>query len=150
MKLNPYLNFDGNCREAMVFYHSCLGGEIAFIVTYADMPPGEDGPPEEGCAGAEFDMEKMGSLIAHMRLEVGDVVIMASDCPPGAYEQAAGTTCALQADSMEEAQRIFDALSQGGQVFMPFGPTSWAEAFGMFKDKFGIPWMVNFEGRKAA
>ncbi|WP_417449310.1 VOC family protein [Kordiimonas sp.] len=149
MKLNPYLNFNGNCRAAMEFYHKCLGGEIAFAVTYADMPQSDDSDAHGGCA-VEVDMAQMGDMMAHMRLEAGEVVIMASDCPPAAFEAAAGTTCALQVDSVAEAARIFAALSEGGQVFMPLGPTDWAEAFAMFKDKFGIPWMVNYEGSKAA
>ena len=65
------------------------------------------------------------------------------------FEAAAGTTCALHPDTLAEAERLFAALSEGGVVMMPFGPTAWAEGFGMFTDRFGIPWMVNFEGSKA-
>jgi PhnB protein len=148
MKLNPYLNFDGTCREAMEFYQTCIGGEIEAAITYGDMPAPEPSDNPAGCAEG-MDMSACAHLMAHMRLVAGDLVLMASDCPPGMFEAAAGTACSLQVDDPADAKRVFDALSAGGMVFMPFGPTDWAEAFGMFKDKFGIPWMVNCEGNKA-
>lgn len=148
MKLNPYLNFDGTCREAMEFYQSCIGGEIEAAITYGDMPAPEPGDNPAGCAEG-MDMSKCAHLMAHMRLVAGDVVLMASDSPPGMFEAAAGTACSLQVDDPADARRVFEALSEGGMVFMPFGPTDWAEAFGMVKDRFGIPWMVNCEGNKA-
>ena len=148
MKLNPYLNFDGNCREAMEFYQSCLGGEIEAAITYGDMPAPEGDAAADGYV-PQMDMSKLAHLMAHMRLVAGDVVLMASDCPPGTYEAPAGTTCSLQVDRPDDARRVFDAMSAGGEVVMPLGPTDWAEAFAMFRDKFGIPGMVNCEGNKA-
>ena len=148
MKLNPYLIFNGNCREAMEFYAKCIGGELEAMITFGDMPADDNPDHQEGCGG-DADMAQFSHFIAHACLVKGDVMLMASDCPPQMFEAAAGTSCSLHPDTRDEAERLFAAMSEGGTVTMPFGPTSWAEAFGMFKDKFGIPWMINFEGDKA-
>ncbi len=144
MKLNPYLNFDGNCREAFEFYQKCLGGEME-VLTYGDMPADENPDAPEGCAPPEA-MAECADLVAHVCLTFGDAVLMASDCPPGFYEAPAGTVCSLQIPDPVEGKAVFERLSEGGMVKMPFGPTVWAKGFGMFNDKFGIPWMVNCEG----
>ncbi len=131
MKINAYLNFNGNCEAAFRFYESCLGGQIVMMMTHGDSPI--EAPP---------GWEKM---IIHARLIVGDAVLMGSDAPPDQYNGAHGFSVSVVVDTAEEADRVFAALSEGGSVHMPIGETFWAVRFGMLIDKFGIPWMINCE-----
>jgi len=133
MQLISYLHFNGNCRQAFEFYNAVLGGNIVATVTYGDMPGPEPCP------------EATRNLVAHVRLIVGDAVLMGSDSPPEMYGKPDGLSITLMADNVEDADRLYTGLSDGGNVFMPIQETSWAERFGMFTDKFGIPWMVCFE-----
>ena len=133
MQLNPYLNFNGQCESAFKFYEKCLGGEITAMLTFESSPMAEQTPPE------------WHDKIMHARLTVGETVLMASDAPPGRYEETKGMSIALNTDKPEEAERIFAALSENGTVQMPIQPTFWAARFGMLVDQFGIPWMVNCE-----
>jgi PhnB protein len=133
MQLISYLHFNGNCRHAFENYNKVLGGNIVATVTYGDMPGPEPCP------------EANRNLIAHVRLIVGNAVLMGSDSPPEMYGKPAGLSVTLMADSVEEAERLYAGLSDGGNVFMPIQETGWAERFGMFTDQFGIPWMVCFE-----
>jgi PhnB protein len=135
MKVNAYLNFNGNCRDAMGFYAEVLGGKL-FIMTFEDGGAGDFVP-------AEF---KNG--VMHANLEIGDQVIMASDAPGEMYAQPQGTSVCIHPDSLADAEKIFAALSAEGQVVMPFAETDWAEGYGMCKDRFGTPWMLNFTGKK--
>ncbi|WP_286830395.1 MULTISPECIES: VOC family protein [Kordiimonas] len=148
MKVNPYLNFDGTCREAFEFYKDVLGGEIVMITTYGDMPPPEEGSEmEENCGGMPIAGD-VADRLAHVRLVFGDgAVLMGSDCPPGMASQERSTSVALQVTSAAEGERIFNALAEGGNVFMLYAQTFWAERFGMAVDRFGVPWMVNFENQ---
>lgn len=133
MQALPYLNFNGNCREAFEFYAQTLGGEIVATHTYAEMPP-EHCPP-----GA-------GDRIMHMSLAFGDGRLMASDCPPGMpHETMSGIWVSLNPATVADGERIFNAFAEGGAAVMPFGPTFWAAGFGMVKDRFGTPWMINCE-----
>ncbi|WP_197468522.1 VOC family protein, partial [Alcanivorax sp. HI0083] len=86
----------------------------------------------------------------HVCLQGDGIVLMGSDCPPEYFEKAQGTTLSVQADSVKEAETLFAALAEGGEIKMPMEETPWAERFGMCNDRFGIPWMVNFDGSKAA
>jgi PhnB protein len=138
MQLINYLHFNGTCRQAFENYNKILGGNIVATVTYGDMP----GP--EPCAEANRN------LIAHVRLIVGDAVLMGSDSPPEMYGKPERCSVALMADSVEEAERLYTGLADGGNVFMPIQETAWAERFGMFTDRFGIPWMVCFEKPRAS
>jgi PhnB protein len=135
MQLANYLFFDNQAGAAFDFYARCLGGEVAMKVTFGDMPGPSDLPPE-----AE-------DLIAHVRLQVGDAVLMGSDwCTPPdgeAYPGIHGNAVSLSVDKPEEAERLFEALSEGGKVTMPITETSWALRFGMFTDRFGAKWMIN-------
>ena len=135
MQLVSYLFFDKQAGEAFDFYAKCLGGEVAMKVTYGDMPGPSELPPETR------------NLIAHVRLQVGDAVLMGSDwCTPqggGTYPGIHGNAVSLSVDTPEEAERLFHALSDGGEVTMPITETSWALRFGMFTDRFGAMWMVN-------
>lgn len=129
MKLIPYLMFrEGKCREAFAFYAKALGGEIVSSVTYGDMGP--DVP------------EHMRPLVANIHLHIGGASIMGSDAMENADGQAT-TSVNIEVDSVEEAERVFDAMSEGGLVRMPMAETAWARRFGMVDDRYGQPWMVN-------
>ncbi|MGY2202302.1 VOC family protein [Pseudomonas gingeri] len=135
MRIIPYLTFNGHCKEAFALYKKVLGGEV-FSMSFAEAP-------------AEVGMPKDANLILHACLTVGGFSLMASDCPPGQlYHKPQGVSVSLNVDSAAEARRLFDGLSTGGKVFMPLEKTFWAESFAMFEDRFGIAWMVNYEGKK--
>lgn len=139
MKFNPYLNFDGNCREAFDFYAKTLGGEIMFSMTFADMP--EEEQDGEACGGAEMP-EGMDDKIMHVSMEVGNITLMGSDAP-GEYVKPQGMHVAINLDTPEEAERVYKALSEGGEIIMPIQETFWAQRFAMFTDRFGTPWMID-------
>ena len=130
MKINPYLNFDGQCAEAFRFYARVLGGTLE-MRTFGDSPMAGEAPPE------------MRDRVVHVRLEVGDQVLMGSDSPPEHFQKPQGLWISLQIDRVADAERVFHALAEGGAVAMPFEKTFWATRFGMVTDRFGTPWMVN-------
>jgi PhnB protein len=130
MKVNTYLNFGGNCAEALRFYEEHLGGKITMMMTYDQMPEPKNFPP---------GMEKS---VLHARIELGDAALMASDGPPERVEPMRSAYICLNVDSIDEAERIHGLLSDGGEVFMPMGETFYAHRFSMLRDKFGIAWMV--------
>jgi PhnB protein len=134
MNAAPYLNFNGNCREAFEFYAKTLNGNIDAMFTHGETPAAEHVGPEQQ------------ETIMHARMTAGDVVLMGSDAPIGVPVSAGGMYISLHVDSAAEADRIFGALSDGGKVIMPIEKTFWAERFGMLNDRYGTPWMVNFAG----
>ncbi len=140
MKLIPYLMFfNGDCRAAFDFYAGALGGEIVASITYGDMPSSPDQPPLP---------EEAKSQIAHVNLVVGGASIMGGDSIMGCNgsEKIDGrndTTVNIEVETIEEAERVFAALSAGGNVQMPLTETFWSHRFGMFEDRYGKPWMVN-------
>lgn len=147
MQVNAYLNFDGDCAAALQFYERHLGGKVEFRMTYAEAPPmPQEAADQPGCAGPALPPD-WGSRIMHARMALGNAVIMVSDAPPGMYRPAQGIDMTLNVDDPKEAERLFAALSEGGQVKMPLGETFWAEKFGTVTDRFGIPWMINCEGK---
>jgi PhnB protein len=131
LQLDTYLFFDGNCADAMRFYERTLGGKL-HLMTHAESPMAAQTPP--GSA----------NRIMHARLELEGRLLMASDSmvgqPTGGMK---GFSLSLIYATVAEAQRMFAALAEGGQVTMPIAKTFWAEAFGMLVDRFGTPWMVN-------
>lgn len=134
MQIANYLFFDNQAAQAFDFYARCLGGRIAMKVTYGEMPGTENLPAETR------------SLLAHVRLEAGNAVLLGSDwCGPTQepYPGIHGNAVCLTADKPDDAERLFNALSEGGKVTMPIGETSWALRFGMLTDRFGAMWMVN-------
>ena len=133
MHINTYLNFNGQCREAFEFYAGVLGGQITFSMTWGEMP------------GADQFPKETHHLIMHATLNVGDGVVMGADSPPGRYQQPKGMNVSIHTSDKAEGDRIFKALSEGGNVTMPFEQTFWSPGFGMCVDRFGIPWMVNTE-----
>jgi PhnB protein len=146
MKPTPYLHFDGNCKQALDYYAEHLGGKVALSMTYGEMPPQPTGAPatESGCTPDP----NFAAKIMHARMILGEGVIMVSDCPPGRYTKPDGFFISLDAKDTTEAKRIYDVLSAKGEIFMSLGETFWAKAFAMFKDQFGIPWMINCEKEK--
>jgi len=134
--VDPYLNFGGNAEEAFTFYRSVFGGELQ-LARFRDMDTG----------GVELTEEQLNG-VAHVALPMGDSILMGSDVPESMGSVTAGTNFAisLDADSAEEADRVFGALSAGGEVTMPLGAVEWAERFGMCTDRFGVQWMIGFTG----
>jgi PhnB protein len=132
MKLQPYLHFGGDCRDAMTFYQRVLGGEIATMMTYGEGPPDLVGP-------------EWRDRILHATLKIGDEELLGSDAPPGRYQPPAGFDVTIALEELDEARRIFDALSEGGAVTMEMQTTFWTRGFGMLVDRFGIRWMINCE-----
>jgi PhnB protein len=133
MKLNPYLNFNGQCAEAFKFYEHVLGGKISFTMTWGEMPGADQFPAETH------------KLIMHSTLNIGDAVLQGADAPPGRYQEPKGINVTIHAKDTAEGERIFNALAEHGKVTMPFEKTFWSPGFGMCTDRFGIPWMVNTE-----
>lgn len=131
MQLDTYLLFAGNCEEAFRFYEKLFGGKNVMMMKNGDSPMAEQTPPE------------WRDKIIHVRMEVGDRVIMGSDCPPQQFEKPQGFSVSLSVKDAPEAERIFKALAEGGKVLMPLGKTFWSPNFAMVTDRFGIPWMVN-------
>src|SRR5699024_6628620 len=127
--------FNGNCREAFECYAELLGGSIKAMITGADTPMAKK-------------MPEMRDKIMHALLETGDTVIMASDMP-GSYHKPQGFDICINADSLQEAERIFAALSEGGEVRMPLKQEFFAERFGSLVDRFGVPWMILYRGNAA-
>src|SRR5262244_1373977 len=127
MKINPYLNFDGDCGEAFSFYEKVLNGKILFKMTWGESPMAEQLPPEGS------------NSIMHTTLSLGETVLMGADSPPGAYQKPAGMSVSLTVSEVAEGRRIFEALKENGTVHMDFQKTFWAEGFGMCTDRFGIP-----------
>jgi PhnB protein len=129
--LTTYLNFDGNCRDAMKFYERCLGGEL-------HMMPFSEGP---GNVPAEAK-----DRVMHARLSSGPIQLMASDTMPGmSFKQGNNFSLCIECESQEELQRLFSALEEKGKVTMALQDTFWGARFGMVTDQFGIGWMFNFE-----
>ena len=133
MKFTPYLNFGGNCREAFEFYAQTFGGKVEAMM------------PFEGTPAAEHVPADQRNQIMHACLSIGDATLMASDCFGGMYEKPKGMSVSIHFKDAAEGRRVFDALSQGGEVVMPFEPTFWSAGFGMVNDRFGTPWMINCE-----
>ena len=137
--INPYLIFNGNCETAFLFYKSIFGGEFPYIGKFKDMPADDNCPPPT----AE-DAER----IMHVSLPIGkDSVLMGSDSTGQSGDVIVGNniSISINTDSIAEADKLFNGLSAGGTVIMPMEKTFWGAYFGMFADKFGVHWMVNFD-----
>ncbi len=136
-RFHTYLNFDGSAEEAFNFYKSVFGGEFSNVVRYKEFPM-------EGVSVPEKDQDKM----THISLPISeDTVLMASDVLESfgqSLVQGNNVYISIGPTSKEEADRIFNALSQGGDIEMPIGDQAWGDYFGSFKDKFGVHWMVNY------
>lgn len=130
MAFHPYLNFPGTCREAFTRYQEVFGGQL-HIMGSADMPSNGEMPPD-------WDPD----LVIHAALTLEDGMLMASDAP-GQEGGATGTYVSYSAKDVEDARRVYDALSDGGEVEMEFQETFWSPGFGSFRDRWGTLWMVS-------
>jgi PhnB protein len=134
--MNPYLIFNGQCKDAMKFYEKCLGG-VLYMSSYSDMPD------EKDCA--DLPQEYKG-WIMHARLTIKSLILMASDTRPGMpVSQGDNFFISLDCESIEEAERLFNVLRERGKVDMPLQETFFAVRFAMLTDQFGIKWMLNLE-----
>jgi PhnB protein len=136
-RLHSYLNFAGNAEEAFGFYRSVFGGEFSSVVRFKDLPM-------EGVSIPEGDQDK----IMHIALPIGeDNILMASDILPSLGQklvQGNSVYISVHPTSKKAADRIFTALSEGGEMEMPIADQVWGDYYGSLKDKFGVMWMVNY------
>lgn len=135
--INPHINFNGNAEEAFHFYKSVFGGEFAMIMRFKDISSPEN-PVSENEA----------NKIMHIALPIGKNILMANDVPERmgrVNENENRSKIAISAESKEEADHLFNGLSAGGNIEMPINNSPWGSYFGMFRDKFGIEWMVDFD-----
>ena len=135
--INPHINFNGNAEEAFNFYKSVFGGEFAKIMRFKDLE------------SAEFRVaENEANKIMHIALPIGQNILMGNDVPESmgpVNENENRSKIAISAESREEADKLFSGLSAGGNIEMPICDSPWGSYFGMFRDKFGIEWMVDFD-----
>jgi PhnB protein len=136
-QINPHINFNGNAEEAFTFYKSVFGGEFAKVIRFKDL------------AIAGFDVaENEENKIMHIALPIGTTSLMANDVPEAmgrTNENENRSKILINAESREEADKIFNGLSAGGNIEMPIGDSPWGAYFGMFRDKYGIEWMIDFD-----
>ena len=136
-QINPHINFNGNAEEAFTFYKSVFGGEFAIIMRFKDI------------SSPEFPVtENEANKIMHIALPIGKNVLMANDVPESmgqTNENENRSKISISAESKEEADKLFNGLSVGGQIEAPIGDSPWGSYFGMFRDKYGIEWMVDFD-----
>jgi PhnB protein len=142
-QINPYIQFNGNAEEAFTFYKSVFGGEFAMISRFKEMSI-----PESPIS------ENEANKIMHIALPIGKCsVLMGSDTPEfmGKHnENENRSKISISAESKEEADQLFNGLSAGGKVEMPIADSPWGSYFGMFRDKYGIEWMVDFDSKYQA
>ena len=136
-QINPHINFNGNAEEAFTFYKSVFGGEFAKVMRFKDL------------SSPEFPVtEKDANKIMHIALPIGKNILMANDVPEfmgKVNENENRSKISISAESKEEADKLFNGLSAGGQIEMPISDSPWGSYFGMFRDKYGIEWMVDFD-----
>ncbi|MBI1223451.1 MAG: VOC family protein [Bacteroidetes bacterium] len=138
--INPHINFNGNAEEAFHFYKSVFGGEFSKVIRFKDM------------AGAEFPVaDREANKIMHIALPIGHSILMANDVPEilgRTNENENRSKIVVHAESKAEADKLFSGLSEGGQVEMAISDSPWGTYFGMFRDKFGIEWMIEFDSNQ--
>jgi len=135
--INPHVNFNGNAEEAFTFYKSVFGGEFAKVIRFKDL------------ANAEFPVaKKEENKIMHIALPIGKgSMLMANDVPEAmgrTNENENRSKIVISAATKEEANKLFNGLSAGGQIEGPIGDSTWGSYFGCFRDKYGIEWIVEF------
>ena len=136
-QINPHINFNGNAEEAFTFYKSIFGGEFSKITRFKDL------------SNDEFQVsEKEANKIMHIALPIGKNILIANDVPEimgPTNENENRSKISISTESKEEADKLFNGLSVGGQIEVPIGESPWGSYFGMLRDQFGIEWMVNFD-----
>jgi PhnB protein len=134
--INPYINFNGNAEEAFTFYKSVFGGEFTQVSRFKDIAS-----PEFAVAENEADK------IMRIALPIGNNILIANDVPERmgrVNENENRSKISITTESREEAEKLFNGLSEGGTIEMPIADSPWGSYFGMFRDKFGIEWTVEF------
>jgi PhnB protein len=135
--INPHINFNGNAEEAFNFYKSVFGGEFSKIMRFKDL------------ATTEFQVTgNEANKIMHIALPIGQNILMGNDVPESmgpVNENENRSKISISAESREEADKLFSGLSAGGNIEVPIDDSPWGSYFGMFRDKFGIEWMVDFD-----
>jgi PhnB protein len=138
-QINPHINFNGNAEEAFTFYKSVFGGEFSKITRFKDL------------SSPEFPVaEKEANKIMHIALPIGKNILMANDVPESmgqVNENENRSKISISTETREEAVKLFNGLSVGGQIEMAIADSPWGSYFGMFRDKFGIEWMVDFDSK---
>ena len=129
MAFHPYLFFGGNCREAFTRYKEIFGGELV-LIAMKDMPSDEPVPPDQA------------DLIMHAALMPEGQLLMGSDDPTDQFGSVRGMQVNYAVDEVADAEKVFAALAEGGEITLPIGETAWSPMFGMCIDRFGTPWMV--------
>ena len=135
--INPYINFNGNAEEAFTFYKSVFGGEFSKIIRFKELSS-----PELPVS------EKEANKIMHIALPIGNNTLMANDVPEilgRVNENENRSKISISTDTREEADKLFNGLSAGGEIEMPISDSPWGSYFGMFRDKYGIEWTVEFD-----
>jgi PhnB protein len=138
IKLNPYLNFMGNTEEAFLFYQSIFGGNFQSLTRFRDIPD---------LTGKEKMTEKELNMVVHIALPIGDNLLLATDALESMGHSLSignNTSMSLHPDTREEADRLYNALSAGGQATTPMDDMFWGDYWGMLTDKFGTQWMINY------
>ncbi len=130
MKLHTYLNYGGNCKQAFSFYEKHLGGKINMMMTQGEQPNPQNVPPDQK------------NTIMYARMSIGETDLMGSDVPSERFQPMRSVYLSLSLNSIDEAERIFSLLSDGGEIFMPMQETFFAFRFAMLRDKFGTSWMI--------
>jgi PhnB protein len=136
MKVEPYLNFDGRCEEAIQFYKTAVGAEVTMLMRFKDSP--EPAAPGMCPPGSE-------NKVMHASLKIGDSTVMASDCHGQGKAEFKGISLSISAANDAQAERVFAALSSGGNVTMPLTKTFFSSRFGVATDRFGVTWMIVVE-----
>jgi PhnB protein len=136
MNIEPYLNFNGRCEEAIEFYKSALGAEVTMLMRFKDAPPTEGNCQTP--AGSE-------NKVMHADLRIGNSRLLASDCQSEGEPKFQGISLSLIAKDDAEAKRLFTAISDGGKVCVPLAKTFFSSSFGIANDRFGVNWMIVVE-----
>jgi len=139
-QINPHINFNGNAEEAFNFYKSVFGGEFSIIMRFKEL------------AGPEFPVaENDANKIMHIALPIGKNILMANDVPESmgrTNENENRSKISISAESKEEADKLFNGLSEAGKIEVPIADSPWGSYFGMFRDKYGIEWIVDFDPKQ--
>ena len=139
-QINPHINFNGNAEEAFNFYKSVFGGEFSKIMRFKEL------------SSPEFPVaENDANKIMHIALPIGKNILMANDVPESmgrTNENENRSKISISAESKEEADKLFNGLSEDGKIEMPIADSPWGSYFGMFRDKYGIEWIVDFDPRQ--
>ncbi len=130
-RLNPYVNFNGNCTQAIALYQKALGAKVENLMRYSEMPGNHPAPENK-------------DRVIHCLLQLGTQTLMVSDVPAEQPIETRGNShIAIEIDDATAGATAFHALAVGGQITVPLGPAFWGGQFGMLTDAFGVQWMVN-------